>query len=71
VYRAPESDFRLTWFDRRGVELGRVGTPARFAGLALSPKADRALVSTAGTAGDGKTRISGCSTSCAAQRRSA
>ena len=28
VYRAPEPDFRLTWFDRRGVELGRVGTPA-------------------------------------------
>jgi len=51
VYRAPESDFRLTWFDRRGVELGRVGTPARFAGLALSPKADRALVSTAAPQG--------------------
>ena len=46
VYRAPEPDFRLTWFDRRGAELGRVGTPARFTGLALSPNGDRALVST-------------------------
>ncbi|MEO7133531.1 MAG: winged helix-turn-helix domain-containing protein [Vicinamibacterales bacterium] len=46
VYRAPEPDFRLTWFDRRGAELGRVGTPARFTGLALSANGDRALVPT-------------------------
>ena len=46
VYRAPEPDYQLTWFDRRGVELGRVGRPARFTGLALSPNGDRALVPT-------------------------
>jgi eukaryotic-like serine/threonine-protein kinase len=46
VYRAPDPDFRLTWYDRRGVELGRVGTPARFTALALSPNGDRALVAT-------------------------
>ena len=46
VYRAPEPDSRLTWFDRQGQELGRVGTPARFSALALSPDGDRALVTT-------------------------
>ena len=46
VYRAPEQPYRLTWFDRRGAELGHVGTPARFTGLALSEKGDRAVVST-------------------------
>jgi len=46
VYRAPQPDSRLIWFDRRGAELGRVGTPARFTALALSPNGDRALVST-------------------------
>ena len=54
VYRAPEPDFRLTWFDRSGAELGRVGTPARFTGLALSPNGDRALVSDARAGGDGQ-----------------
>lgn len=51
VYRAPEPDARLTWFDRQGHELGRVGTPARFSGLALSPNDDRALVTTAAPQG--------------------
>lgn len=46
VYRGPEPDAQLTWFDRQGHELGRVGTPARFSGLALSPEGDRALVTT-------------------------
>jgi DNA-binding winged helix-turn-helix (wHTH) protein/Tol biopolymer transport system component len=46
VYRAPESDSRLTWFDREGKELGRVGTAARFSGLSLSPDGARALVTT-------------------------
>jgi DNA-binding winged helix-turn-helix (wHTH) protein/Tol biopolymer transport system component len=46
VYRAPEPDSQLTWFDRQGRELGRAGTPARFSGLALSPEGDRALVTT-------------------------
>jgi len=46
VYRAPEPPARLTWFDRQGKELGRVGTPGRFFALALSPDGDRAIVST-------------------------
>jgi len=46
VYRAAEPDSRLTWFDREGNELGRVGTPARFSGLSLSPDGARALVTT-------------------------
>ena len=46
VHRAAEPDSRLTWFDRQGKELGRVGTPARFSGLALSPDGQRALVTT-------------------------
>ena len=46
VYRGPEPDARLTWFDRHGGELGRVGTPARYSGLALAPHGGRALVAT-------------------------
>lgn len=46
VYRAPEPQARLTWFDRQGIQLGRVETPGRFFALALSPDGDRALVST-------------------------
>jgi DNA-binding winged helix-turn-helix (wHTH) protein/Tol biopolymer transport system component len=46
VYRAPEPDSRLTWFDREGKELGRVGSSARFSGLSLSPDGARALVTT-------------------------
>jgi serine/threonine protein kinase len=44
VYRGPDPDFQLTWFDRQGRELGRVGTPARFSELAVSPDGNRALV---------------------------
>ncbi len=44
VYRAPDPDFQLTWFNREGHELGRVGAPARFTELTLSPEGDRALV---------------------------
>ena len=46
VYRAPDPDFQLAWFDRQGRELERVGKPDRFSGLALSPEGDRALVAT-------------------------
>jgi hypothetical protein len=46
VYRAPEPESRLTWYDREGKELGRVGSPARFSGLSLSPDGARALVTT-------------------------
>ena len=55
VYRAPDPDTQLTWFDRQGHELGRVGIPDRFSALALSPQGDRALVTThapKGTAND-------------------
>jgi eukaryotic-like serine/threonine-protein kinase len=35
---------QLTWFDVDGKELGRVGEPARFLSVALSPDAERAVV---------------------------
>ena len=44
VYRAPEPQFQLTWFDRHGRELDRIGAPARFSDLALSPAGDRIVV---------------------------
>jgi DNA-binding winged helix-turn-helix (wHTH) protein/Tol biopolymer transport system component len=46
VYRAPEPDSRLTWYDRQGKELSRIEKAARFSGLALSPDGQRALVTT-------------------------
>jgi DNA-binding winged helix-turn-helix (wHTH) protein/Tol biopolymer transport system component len=45
IYRAPEPDYQLAWFDRHGRELARVGRPGRFSSLALSPDGTRALVS--------------------------
>jgi DNA-binding winged helix-turn-helix (wHTH) protein len=45
VYRAPDPLYQLTWFDREGRELRRIGDPEPVTGLALSPAADRALVS--------------------------
>jgi Tol biopolymer transport system component len=44
VYREPDPLYQLTWFDRDGRELRRVGEPQPVAGLALSPAGDRALV---------------------------
>jgi DNA-binding winged helix-turn-helix (wHTH) protein len=44
VYRAPDPDYQLTWFDRMGREVRRVGAPEPVDGLALSPSGDRALV---------------------------
>jgi DNA-binding winged helix-turn-helix (wHTH) protein len=44
VHRAPDPDFQLAWFDKEGRELQRVGAPRRYAGLALSPRGDRAVV---------------------------
>ena len=44
VHRAPDPDFQLTWFNRHGHQLGCVGHPARFTGLALSPDGNRAVV---------------------------
>jgi DNA-binding winged helix-turn-helix (wHTH) protein len=44
VYRAPEPPAQLTWFNREGREVGRVGDPQHIAGLALAMSDDRALV---------------------------
>ncbi len=44
AYRAPDPDYQLTWFDRTGREVRRVGTPEPIDGLALSPSGDRALI---------------------------
>jgi DNA-binding winged helix-turn-helix (wHTH) protein/Tol biopolymer transport system component len=44
VYRAPPAPLQLTWFDRDGRNVGRVGSPAQVAGFDLSPDAERALV---------------------------
>jgi eukaryotic-like serine/threonine-protein kinase len=44
VYRTPDPLYQLTWFDREGREMRRVGAPEPVAGLALSPSGDRALV---------------------------
>jgi Tol biopolymer transport system component len=43
VYRGMTSDVQLTWFDRRGKEMGKVAEPARFSRLALSPDGTRAV----------------------------
>jgi len=43
VYKVPEPPDQLTWFDREGREIGRVGAPEHVVGLALSPTGDRAL----------------------------
>ena len=44
VYREAEPPSQLTWFDRNGAEVGRVGTADHMTGLALSPNGDRVLV---------------------------
>jgi eukaryotic-like serine/threonine-protein kinase len=51
VYRDAEPDSQLTWFDRQGREVQRIGRPARFSSLALSPGGDRAVVATAAPQG--------------------
>jgi Tol biopolymer transport system component/tRNA A-37 threonylcarbamoyl transferase component Bud32 len=45
--RDPTPGFELTWFDRTGLRLGTLGTPADYADVDLSPDATRALVSVA------------------------
>jgi eukaryotic-like serine/threonine-protein kinase len=45
VYRAGDENLQLTWFDRDGKDLGRVGPAARYASLALSPDQKRVIVS--------------------------
>lgn len=54
VFRAPEPDFQLAWFDRQGREVERIGAPARFSGVALSPDGNRVLVTTHAPQGTAK-----------------
>jgi eukaryotic-like serine/threonine-protein kinase len=44
AFRSPDETLRLTWLDRLGNVLERVGEPARYSGLALAPEARRAVV---------------------------
>lgn len=44
VYRAPDPPSQLSWFDRHGHNLSRIGTSQHVAGLALSPDGRRVLV---------------------------
>jgi hypothetical protein len=44
AYRAPDPPFQLTWFDREGRSVARVGSPEPVGGLAVSPDSALALV---------------------------
>ena len=44
VFRAPDPEVQLTWFDRRGTVVGRAGEPGHYSGLALSRDGLRAVV---------------------------
>jgi len=44
VFRGPDEDRQLTWFDRRGNVLGRASEPGRYSGLTLAPSESRAVV---------------------------
>ena len=44
AFRAPDPEVQLTWFDRRGTVAGRVGQPARYSDLVLSPNGLRAVL---------------------------
>jgi DNA-binding winged helix-turn-helix (wHTH) protein/Tol biopolymer transport system component len=44
AFRAPEESLRLTWLDRHGNVLRRVGEPGRYGGLSLAPGETRAVV---------------------------
>ena len=44
VFRGPDEDRQLTWFDRRGNILGRASEPGRYSGLTLDPSETRAAV---------------------------
>jgi hypothetical protein len=44
VFRGPDEDRQLTWFDPRGNILGRASEPGRYRGLSLDPSGTRALV---------------------------
>ena len=44
VHRGGIPDFQLSWRDRRGGDLGPVGEPGQYKGVALSPDGQRAVV---------------------------
>ena len=44
VFRGPDEDRRLTWFDRGGKILGPASEPGRYSGLTLGPSETRAVV---------------------------
>jgi hypothetical protein len=44
VYRGGVPDYRLTWRNRRGDELGQAGDAGQYIGMALSPDSTRAAV---------------------------
>ena len=41
AFRAPDKEFRLTWFDRRGNKLGTVGDVGLYSAVAISPDDSR------------------------------
>ena len=43
VFKAPDPDTQLTWFDRKGRVTSLVSAPGRYTGLALSPDGARAV----------------------------
>jgi eukaryotic-like serine/threonine-protein kinase len=43
VFKAPDPDTQLTWFDRKGGVTGLVGAPGRYTSLALSPDGAHAV----------------------------
>ena len=43
VFKAPDPDIQLTWFDRKGGVTGLVGAPGRYTNLALSPDGTHAV----------------------------
>ena len=44
AFRAPDETLRLTWLNRLGNVLERVGQPGKYSGLALAPEQTRAVV---------------------------
>jgi eukaryotic-like serine/threonine-protein kinase len=44
VFKGPDEDRQLTWFDRRGKIIGRASEPGRYRGLTLDSSGTRALV---------------------------
>ena len=52
VFRTESARFQLTWFDRQGTVLGKVGEPALMTDVALSPEERRVAMTRLSPAGD-------------------